>query len=595
MAAAGRGAGASWWQVDPSPFEDMPDGERDRLTGVFARWLASLRRPAWIHVLVEEGRVEWEDLRAGYRAPRFYVEAHPGDDPAVAGIPARPALPPGRPAPLRESRRMALLSGGLWARVYLVYRLPPSLPEAFPARPDIVDEVHIHVEPVRSPRGLAARWRRIRPLAVGGFLREYWEALGALLAESQAGHRLLRVRILLVVLGESPGEAEGRGRGLESYLDGLGVGWQLPLRGHRALYSLAPAAVRAVAPVVVSSAGAPALYPFVSEELSHPDGVFLGFNVRTGSPIIYNPYAMANYNFVIIGETGSGKSMTGKVYIRRWWRRFAGPVYVIDPSGEYAGVASRLAPGLRVYRADPDAAGLDPVRLLRAGLLDLGTVFEVLADVYGLSSREERLGLLEALEGAGSMGDLAASGVLREARVDAGLFEGDPPPLGGEGPGVVFDLSGLRGGRQKILAGALLAALLRPRLRSRALLVVDEGWMWAEYPAVMHLLAETARVGRKHGVNFLFLTQRPADVLRSEAGRTILEQSATVLLLRLNEAGVEAIRDVYMLTEGEVRRLIEARPGEGILRAGSWRLAVYIQPSRSELREFSTRPGEWQR
>lgn len=488
---------------------------------------------------------------------------------------------------------MVLLSGGLWARVYLVYRLPPSLPEAFLARPDIVDEVHVHVEPVKSLRGLNARWRRIRPLAAGGFLREYWEALAALLAESQAGHRLLRVRILLVVLGESPGEVEGRGRGLESYLDGLGVGWQLPLRGHRALYSLIPAGVKAITPVIVSSAGSPALYPFVSEELSHPDGVFLGFNVRTGSPIVYNPYQMPNYNFVVIGETGSGKSMTGKVYIRRWWRRFHSPVYIIDPSGEYARVAPKLAPGLRVYRADPSAAGLDPARLLRAGLLDFGVAYEVLADVYGLSSREERLRLLEALEEAESMEDLVASGVLREARVDAGLFEGDPPPLKEEGSGVVFDLSGLQGRRQKILAGALLAAMLRPRLRRRALLVVDEGWMWAEYPAVMHLLAETARVGRKYGVNFLFLTQRPADVLKGEAGRTILEQSATVLLLRLNEASIEAIRDIYMLTEGEVQRLIEARPGEGILRAGSWRLAVYIQPSRSELKEFTTRPGEW--
>lgn len=102
MTATSKGVHASWWQVDPSPFEDMPDSERDRLIGVFARWLASLGRPAWIHVVVEEGSIEWEDLTANYRAPRFYIEAYPEDDPGTAGIPARPTLPPERPTPLRE-------------------------------------------------------------------------------------------------------------------------------------------------------------------------------------------------------------------------------------------------------------------------------------------------------------------------------------------------------------------------------------------------------------------------------------------------------------------------------------------------------------
>ena len=132
--------------------------------------------------------------------------------------------------------------------------------------------------------------------------------------------------------------------------------------------------------------------------------------------------------------------------------------------------------------------------------------------------------------------------------------------------------------------------MLARRLRSKSLLVVDEGWMWAEYPALMSLLAETSRVGRKYGVNFLFLTQRPSDVLENPSGRTILEQSSTVLLLRLNEASLEAIREVYRLTDSEEQRLLEARPGEGVLRAGSWRLSIYVQPSRQELKLFSTRP-----
>ncbi|MCE4603244.1 MAG: DUF87 domain-containing protein [Desulfurococcales archaeon] len=581
-----------WWQVDVAPYEDMPESERDRLISGFTRWIASLRRKAWVHAVAEEGTIEWEDLRAEYRALRYYIEAHRDDDPVIAGLQARMALPLERPWPVKEKYKSVLLTGGVWARTYLLARLPPSLPEAFLAGAPW-DELHILLEPFSKVDRLRTKWRRLSIAAREGYLAEIAEALEALLAEASAGHRVLRVKVLAVVKAPGLEELEEKARALESYLDGLGVKYQAPLRGQARLYVLDPTAMWLANGVLASSAAAHALYTFVSEELSHPDGLFMGFNVRTGSPIVYNPYQMPNYNVVVLGETGSGKSMTGKIYIRRWWRRFLSPVYIIDPSGEYAKVAQRLSPELQVYRADPEAAGLDPVRLHGQGLLDFSTVYEILSDVYGLQRREEKLQLLEALDDAGSMEDLIESGVLREARADMGLFDGMPPELGSNGSGVVFDLSELRGKRQKVLAGAVLAGLLRPRLRSRSLLVVDEGWMWAEYPALMHMLAETSRVGRKYGVNFLFLTQRPADVLRSEAGRTILEQSSTVLLLRLNEASIAAIRDIYMLTEGEEQRLIEARPGEGVLRAGHWRLAVYIQPSKTELREFTTRPGEW--
>ncbi|MEB3788058.1 MAG: DUF87 domain-containing protein [Desulfurococcales archaeon] len=589
--AAGE-AKTIWWQVEPTPFWDMPEGERDRLISAYASWLSGLDGRAAIHAFREEETIAYEDLEASYHAYRFYINAGPRDDPGNAGLNARHTLPPAIPAPVRQIRGALLLEGGLLARLLVVYGVPPSLPEAALALLPW-DELHIIVEPYTSYDRVRARKGRIEAVA-RGTMAEYRSVLEAILDEVLAGYPGLHVWIVLAVKAKGLEELEAREKLLARALAALGFRYQKPRHGLRGLYyAVSSMRIDPVRPLIATSASAAVLYPFVSEELAHQDGLFLGFNTRTGSPIVYNPYQMPNYNVVVLGETGSGKSMTGKIYIRRWWRRFLSPIYVIDPSGEYAKVAQRLSPELQVYRADPDAAGLDPVRLHKTGLLDFSTIYEILSDVYGLQRREEKLQLLEALDEAQSMEDLISSGVLREARADAGLFQGEPPQLGSNGSGVVFDLSELRGKRQKVLAGAILAGLLRPRLRKRSLLVVDEGWMWAEYPALMHMLAETSRVGRKYGVNFLFLTQRPADVLRSEAGRTILEQSSTVLLLRLNEASIAAIRDIYMLTDSEEQRLIEARPGEGVLRASHWRLAVYIQPSKTELREFTTRPGEW--
>lgn len=575
-----------WWRVESGPFWDMPETERDRLIAAFARWLAGLKGRAWVHAVVERDVTVWEDLEAPYRAPRFYIEAGEEDDPGLAGLDVETSLPLERPRPLKAVRGgFILVEGGTFARSYAITRLPPQLPEAAFAEYDAVDELHMLLEPYTSLGRLRAKYSRLQGYAVGAFA-SVWEMLGLLLQEAAAGLRLLRLRTVLIVKGETLDEARGRARQLEGLLDSLGVEYSSPYlgRAQKALYCLSLDRWRGI---LVSSGAAPTLYPFISEELAHPGGLFLGFNLRTGSPIVFNPYRMPNYNFVIIGETGSGKSMTGKLYIRRWWRRFNAPVYIIDPSGEYARVTDRLSPRLKVHAITSEGGGLDPVRLYRTGLLGLSTVVDILSEVYGLT-REERLGLLEKLEQAESIDDILDT--VREAKVDKGLFTG--PPIEPGKHGAIFDLSELRGKREKILAGSIIAALLARRLRSKSLLVVDEGWMWAEYPALMSLLAETSRVGRKYGVNFLFLTQRPSDVLENPAGRTILEQSSTVLLLRLNEASLEAIREVYRLTDSEEQRLLEARPGEGVLRAGSWRLSIYVQPSRQELRLFSTRPED---
>ncbi len=563
----------------------MPEPERDRFISAFARWLSGLKNKAWIHVVVEEDAIKWEDLDTTYRVPRFYIEARDEDDPGLAGLSAERILTVERPRPIKSVKGgFLLLEGGYFARSYAITGLPPQLPEAAFAEYDVVDELHIQVEPYNALNRLRAKHSRLQNYAVGGFA-PIWSSIGLLLQEAMSGYRLLRLRILLIVKARSLEGAKNRARQLEALLTSLGVGYSSPYIGRvqQALYNLLP--LDNWKGIIVSNGAAPVLYPFISEELAHPGGIFLGFNLRTGSPIIYNPYRMPNYNLVIIGETGSGKSMTGKLYIRRWHKRHQAPIYIIDPSGEYARVAGSLAPRLKAYRIRQEEGGLDPVRLYRTGQLSYSIILDILSDVYKLS-REERLSLLDHIERAKNMEDLL--NIVKEARVDRGLFNG--PLVEPDEHGAIFDLSELRTKREKILAGSIIAAILAKRLRGKSLLVVDEGWMWAEYPALMSLLAETSRVGRKYGVNFLFLTQRPADVLENPAGRTILEQSATVLLLHLNEASLEAIRDIYRLTESEEQRLIEARPGEGILRAGSWRLSIYVQPSNTELKLFSTRP-----
>ena len=584
------------WEISPGPFELLTDRERDVYISYWVRWLQALSRPAWIHVFSEPSTLKVGGEEFEYIATRFFVEADERDDPSSIFNAVRSELPERRPIVRVYASRLRL-TGGVWARVYVVYKLPKTLPEGFLSELyGVVAEVHLYVEPrdpAKTVRKLELQRRRLGGLArlYGNVeLMDMYTSVEALLREAMGYGRLFNIVLLLIITGDSPSGLKDRCDMLEGVLKSRMLEYQAPLGVQAKLYNLD---VKLVTPLIIGSSSAVVFYPFILEELWHAGGFFIGWNKITGAPIVFNPYRMSNYNVVVLGETGSGKSMTAKVYIRRFWRNFGYPVYIVDPEGEYGRIADKLVPGIRVY-GSRGSYGLDPVRLAKMGLLSFDTAVDVIAEYYSVPP-ELRGELIRLFMKSSSITEVyeKAGGELRKymepvVSIDKQIYEGDPPDPGDRG--AVFDLSCIESKQKKVLIGGLLAGFLMGRLKSKALLVVDEGWMFTQFPSLMQLLADISRRGRKRGVNFLFLTQRPHDVLKNESGRTILEQSATVLILRLGEASLEAIRGIYNLSEAEEQTLLEAKPGEGVLRAGSYKLSVYIQPTRDELREFSTRP-----
>lgn len=83
--------------------------------------------------------------------------------------------------------------------------------------------------------------------------------------------------------------------------------------------------------------GIMSMFPFTSADLSHDEGVMVGINQITGSPIILNRFMQPEIespNTAIIGSTGSGKSFFSKLEMLRW-AYLGKPVVVLDPSSEY--------------------------------------------------------------------------------------------------------------------------------------------------------------------------------------------------------------------------------------------------------------------
>lgn len=82
---------------------------------------------------------------------------------------------------------------------------------------------------------------------------------------------------------------------------------------------------------------------FMSHQINHPGGIFLGLDPTTGAPIYLNTRQQSNPHMVIIGVPGAGKSVTVKAYATRLYMQ-GELVVILDPRGEskYRRVAAAM-------------------------------------------------------------------------------------------------------------------------------------------------------------------------------------------------------------------------------------------------------------
>lgn len=97
--------------------------------------------------------------------------------------------------------------------------------------------------------------------------------------------------------------------------------------------------------------------PFNSQEINQKNSIFYGLNQTTKSMVLYDRLTGDNYNGLIFGGSGSGKSFTAKFeMISVLLNRTDSQIFVVDPQGEYyplvnalGGQEIKLAPGNNVY------------------------------------------------------------------------------------------------------------------------------------------------------------------------------------------------------------------------------------------------------
>ncbi len=86
------------------------------------------------------------------------------------------------------------------------------------------------------------------------------------------------------------------------------------------------------------------VFPFVNADAGHDTGVPIGINKQTGLPLIFDNFnnSLTNYNMIIFGKSGAGKSVTIKTIMARSAILMGVENLVLDAEGEYVVVAEAL-------------------------------------------------------------------------------------------------------------------------------------------------------------------------------------------------------------------------------------------------------------
>lgn len=381
-------------------------------------------------------------------------------------------------------------------------------------------------------------------------------------------------------------------------------------------------------PVRTSTGQAQAVYLPTAAPGLGDSGVIIGREVYSGKGYIYDPFQLYGQqlpapHWLVLGESGNGKSALEKTYVLRQLRFRDRQVVVLDAQGEDGAgewnlIAEQL--GITPVRLDPMAAlehairlnPLDPAITATGQLALLRTIIEV-AMGHGLNERSgfalkvahaqvvetvtpETAGrqpilsdIVERLrhprpESALAMNvapeDVRAWGLdvalVLDRLVDGdlrGMFDG-PTTVGIDldAPLTVFDLSHID--RNSIAMPILMAIVgvwlehtwIRPD-RKKRIFLVEEAWHIINSPFVAQLFQRLLKFGRRLGLSFVAVVHHLSDVVDGAAAReaaAILKMASTRTIYAQKSDEARATGAVLGLPRWAVEIIPTLTPGMAV-------------------------------
>jgi len=381
----------------------------------------------------------------------------------------------------------------------------------------------------------------------------------------------------------------------------------------------------------ITSSAVSACFPFAITSLEHhATGILIGFNQINNIPIIIDPFELSNPNILVLGTSGGGKSYTIKLLLMREFLEGV-DINIIDPQAEYTDLCSTFK-GKSVKIAPDSDNVINPM------------------DLMGQPLEEKKLSLLaffrvllgELTEGQRAILDDAIDGTYEDVGItkDPKTWSRKPPmleslydhivPLTRSEKEIIYKpamsivnrLKSYVSGPLKFLnqqtkieidnrvisfdvrdipdigKGPIMFLILEyvynqmKKSRKRKVLVIDEAWSIFSAGEEGEYILRLVKTCRKFNLSLIMITQDVEDVLTSRAGRAVMTNTATKLLLKQDTTVVDAISEKFKLNDAETRFLRIASIGNALLIAENLRVPIHIQASPEEHRIITTKPDE---
>jgi type IV secretory pathway VirB4 component len=324
-----------------------------------------------------------------------------------------------------------------------------------------------------------------------GILQRASESLETLRENIQMNRdKLFYVTIVIAIYADSLQELERNSRTLEEVLAGKSIKARNAMfRQEQGFKTLLPLAENYLADASrnFNVGAAISLFPFASPEYSHKQGIPIGINLFTGSPVVFDPFIgppiLPNANIAVFAQSGAGKSFMMKLIALRSALLGVRTVF-IDPDGEYKNVVNRvggvhikLEPNCKYVinpfdiEADVDDEGIEFIDLLQKANEIKGLVSMIIEKISKTPITAYELSLIEE----SVLEEYRSCGITRnpESLYEQSSQEVDGKYYIGLRPKQMPTLSSFTERLSKKPGGEKLAQILKPYLRGGTMGLFD--------------------------------------------------------------------------------------------------------------------------
>lgn len=450
----------------------------------------------------------------------------------------------------------------------------------------------------------------------------------------QGLERFFKFGFYVNVYGNDPEELEKNTMFLESILSARSIYTKKSIfRMKEGFVSCVPLAIdQLVAHNNLNTSPLSTGFPFISSDITSNKGILYGINRHNNSLIIFDRFSMENANMVVFAKSGAGKSYSIKLEILRSMMLGTSAI-IVDPENEYRYLCEAVGGSfLKISLNSPSHINpfdlpieqdSDMTEILRSNTAELLGLLKIM---LGNITPEEDSILERAIKETYAIRDItedtpisklktmspplltdfhqvlrnmkgAEDLAMRLEKYTEGIFSGflnQPTNISLDNQLVVFNIRDLEDELRPIAMYLILHHIwneVRSNLKKR-LIAIDEAWWMMQYEDAARFLFSFAKRIRKYYGGLTTITQDVSDFMASKYGKPIVSNSSLQILMKQSQSSIDAIADIFYLTEREKYVLLESNVGEGIFFAGLKRAAIQVVASYNEDKLVTTNPAQ---